>query len=239
MKPSMIAALRAATAARRPVAFAKRLSDAAEFLLPDPAAGAALNAAGAAALAADRTGTQLVEGEAWFIEARNPPPRLILVGAVHIAQALAPLAAMVGFAVILVDPRTAFGNAERFPGSVMINEWPDTALAALQPDAASAVVTLTHDPKLDDPALDAALRSPAFYIGALGSRKTHAARLARLGALGHDEAALARIHGPVGLDIGAVTAPEIALSVVAELVAARRRGNRAVVSAVVSVGGRG
>ena len=227
MTPATIAALGAAAAQRRPVAFAKRLTDAAEFILPDPAAGAALNEAGAAALAADKSGTHVVEGEPWFIEARNPAPRLILVGAVHIAQALVPLATMSGFATVLVDPRRAFASPERFPGAVLNNEWPDVALKALGPDARTAVVTLTHDPKLDDPALDTALGGAAFYIGALGSRKTHAARLQRLGALGHGAEALARIRGPVGLDIGAVTAPEIALSVIAEIVAARRGGGLA------------
>lgn len=231
MTPATISALTEAAAARRPIAFAKRLTDAAEFLLPDPAAPAALSAAGAAALAADWTGTKIIGGEPWFIEARNPSPRLILVGAVHIAQALVPLAAMTGFAVILVDPRRAFGNTERFPGAVMNNDWPDTALDILRPDVRTAVVTLTHDPKLDDPALDRALRSEAFYIGALGSRKTHAARLDRLRALGHSEEVLQRIHGPVGLNIGAVSAPEIALSVIAEIVAVRRNGGLAVTAA--------
>ena len=224
MKIATVDALAAAAAARRPVAFAKRLSDAAEFVLPDPSAPAALNEAGRNALAEDRTGTLTIGAEDWFIEARNPPPRLILVGAVHIAQSLVPLAAMTGFAVALVDPRRAFGNQERFPGADISNDWPDEALRALRPDLRTAIVTLTHDPKLDDPALDEALRSEAFYIGALGSRKTHAARLERLAARGHDAAALARIHGPVGLNIGAVSAPEIALSVVAEIVAVRRQG---------------
>lgn len=224
MKSATIAALAEAAAARCGVAFAKRLTDGAEFVLPDGAAPAALNDAAAAALAADKTGTHLIEGAPWFIEARNPAPRLILIGAVHIAQALVPVAGLAGFAVVLVDPRTAFGNAERFPGAVISNDWPDSAMDALAPDIRTAVVTLTHDPKLDDPALDRALHSNAFYIGALGSRKTHAARRERLRALGHDEDALARIRGPVGLDIGAVSAPEIALSVIAEIVAVRRGG---------------
>jgi xanthine dehydrogenase accessory factor len=196
-------------------------------LLPDEAAPDALNEAGAAALAADKSGTHEVAGEPWFIEARNPEPRLILVGAVHIAQALAPLAKMTGFEVILVDPRTAFGNEDRFPGAKMVNLWPDEALQNLRPEIRTAVVTLTHDPKLDDPALDTALKSGAFYIGALGSRKTHASRLERLAALGHAPETLKRIRGPVGLDIGAITAPEIALSVIAEIVAVRRAGGLA------------
>ena len=224
MKLATIDALAEAAVARRPVAFAKRLSDAAEFVLPDSLAPAALNEAGAAALAKNKTGTVTLGDEIWFIEARNPPPRLILVGGVHIAQTVVPLAVMTGFAVTLVDPRRGFGNPERFPGAAISNDWPDEALRAVRPDGRTAIVTLTHDPKLDDPALDEALRSEAFYIGALGSRKTHAARLERLAALGHDAAALARIHAPVGLNIGAVSAPEIALSVIAEIVAIRRQG---------------
>ena len=124
----------------------------------------------------------------------------------------------------VVDPRRAFATDERFPGVAVSTEWPDEAMDALRPDTRTAVVTLTHDPKLDDPALDRALKSEAFYIGALGSKRTHARRLGRLRELGHDDASLARIHGPVGLDIAAVTAPEIALSVLAQLVQARRRG---------------
>jgi xanthine dehydrogenase accessory factor len=222
MRAETIAALAAAAAARRPVALAVRLTDAANYILPDPAAPAALNAAGAAALAAERNGTEMIDGEAWFIEARNPAPRLVLVGAVHIAQALCPMAALAGLAVTLVDPRRAFGNQARFPDAVISNDWPDVALAALRPDRRTAVVTLTHDPKLDDPALDRALHSEAFYIGALGSRKTHAARLERLRALGHGDAALRRVRGPVGLAIGAAGAAEIALSIIAEITAVRR-----------------
>jgi xanthine dehydrogenase accessory factor len=224
VKLAAIDALAAAAEARRPVAFAKRLSDAAEFVLPDAAAPAALNEAGAAALARNKAGTVTVGDETWFIEARNPPPHLILIGGVHIAQTIVPLAIMTGFAVMLIDPRRGFGNRDRFPGAAISNDWPDEAVRALRPDGHTALVTLTHDPKLDDPALDEALRSEAFYIGALGSRKTHAARLERLASLGHDEAALARIHGPVGLNLGAVSAPEIALSVMAEIVAVRRQG---------------
>lgn len=224
MKFSSITALNQAFAARRPVAFAKNLATGDEYLLPDSAAPPALNEAGAAALARDKTGTIEIGSENWFIESRNPAPRLILIGAVHIAQALAPLATMIGFEVILVDPRTGFGNAERFPGVTMINEWPDEALDKLQPEIRSAIVTLTHDPKLDDPALDKALHSTAFYIGALGSRKTHGQRLDRLKALGHSDDTLGRIRGPVGLDIAAITTPEIALSIIAEIVAVHRGG---------------
>jgi len=122
----------------------------------------------------------------------------------------------------VVDPRRSFASDERFPNVTVSTEWPDEAMDALKPDARTAVVTLTHDPKLDDPALDRALKSPAFYIGALGSRRTHAARLNRLRALGHTDEAMVRIQGPVGLNIEAVTAPEIALSIIAEIVGVRR-----------------
>ena len=224
MTPQLLAALAEARAAKRPVVVATHLPDGKQMLLPAADAPAELAAAAAQALADDRSGTvKLADGD-WFLHVHNPPLRLIVVGAVHIAQALVPFAHQVGFAVTVVDPRRAFATDERFPDVTVRTDWPDEAMDALAPDARTAVVTLTHDPKLDDPALDRALRSPAFYIGALGSRKTHAARLKRLRALGHDEAALARIRGPVGLSIEAVTAPEIGLSIVAELVAVRRGG---------------
>jgi xanthine dehydrogenase accessory factor len=152
-----------------------------------------------------------------FIQVFNPPLRLIVVGAVHIAQTLVPMASLTGYDVTVVDPRRAFASDARFPGVDVRTDWPDEALEELKPDARTAVVTLTHDPKLDDPALDLALRSAAFYIAALGSKRTHAGRLERLGALGHDQATLDRIHGPAGLTIGAVSPAEIALSVMAEM----------------------
>ena len=222
MTPDLLAALSEARAAKRPVVVATRLPDGAQMLLPAPGAPPELAAAAARALADDRTGTVSLGDGDWFLHVHNPPLRLIVVGAVHIAQALVPFAAQTGFAVTVVDPRRAFATDERFPDVTVRTDWPDEAMDALAPDVRTAVVTLTHDPKLDDPALDRALRSPAFYIGALGSRKTHAARLKRLRALGHDDAAMARIRGPVGLSIEAVTAPEIALSIVAEIVAVRR-----------------
>jgi xanthine dehydrogenase accessory factor len=228
MTPEIIAALNAARDARRAVALAVRLSDARAFILPDPEAPEQLAAEASGLLAADRSGMITLGDESWFIEARHPKPRLILVGAVHIAQALAPLAALAGFDVVIVDPRTAFASAERFPGIATVAEWPDEALDHLRLDRSTAIVTLTHDPKLDDPALQRALGSDAFYIGALGSRKTHAGRVARLREAGFSEAGIARIRGPVGLAIGAVTAPEIALSIVAEIVAARRGGALAI-----------
>jgi xanthine dehydrogenase accessory factor len=222
MKQSLLAALTAAQAERRAVSLALRLSDGAAFLLPgDPAPEAVIGEA-ADMRAADRTGTVEIGDESWFIESRNPPPRLILIGAVHISQPLVQIAAAMGFETIIVDPRRAFATDDRFPGTRLMTDWPDDALDQLRPDGRTAIVTLTHDPKLDDPALERALRSDAFYLGSLGSRKTHASRLQRLAEAGFDETALARIHGPVGLDIAAVTAPEIALSIIAQIVAARR-----------------
>ncbi len=156
-----------------------------------------------------------------FVQVHNPPLRLIAIGAVHIAQFLAPIAQLVGYAVTIIDPRPAFATPERFPGMALATDWPDEALTALSIDARTAVVTLTHDPKLDDPALLVALRSPAFYVGALGSRRTHAKRLDRLRVEGFTETETARIHAPVGLDINAATPAEIALSIMAEVVATR------------------
>ncbi len=169
------------------------------------------------ALADDRSGSVETPAGAVFIEVFNPKLRLFIVGAVHIAQPLAQMAALAGYLVTVIDPRSAFASGERFPGVSLSTEWPDEALQRLKPDRRSAVVTLTHDPKLDDPALAAALRSDAFYIGALGSKKTHAARLGRLGELGFKDSDFARIHGPVGLDIGAISPAEIAVSALAQI----------------------
>ena len=152
-----------------------------------------------------------------FVEVFNPRLRCIIVGAVHIAQPLARMASIAGYLVTVVDPRTAFASDERFPDVTLSTEWPDDALMALKLNRRTAVITLTHDPKLDDPALASALRSDAFYIGALGSKKTHAARLKRLQAQGFSEAELGRIHGPVGLDINAISPAEIAVSIMAQV----------------------
>ena len=157
-----------------------------------------------------------------FLQPFNPPLRLVMVGAVHIAQPLARMASESGYEVIIVDPRAAFASNARFPDTRLEGSWPDEALQSLALDARTAVVTLTHDPKLDDPALQVALRSPAFYIGCLGSRRTQASRLERLREKGFDEATLGRIHGPVGLDIGARSPAEIAISILGEITARLR-----------------
>ncbi|RAI42704.1 XdhC family protein [Rhodoplanes roseus] len=158
----------------------------------------------------------------FFLTVHVPPPKLVVTGAVHISQALAPMARLVGYDVTIVDPRTAFASPERFPDVPLIAEWPDVALPPLGVDRYTAFVALTHDPKIDDPALLHALARECFYIGALGSRKTHARRVERLKAQGLDDATIGRIHAPIGLPIGAVSPPEIAVSILAEITARLR-----------------
>jgi len=158
-----------------------------------------------------------------FLTVHVPPPRLVITGAVHISQALAPIARVVGYDVTIVDPRTAFASIERFPDVKVIAEWPDTALPPLNVDRYTAFVALTHDPKIDDPALTHALARDCFYIGALGSKKTHARRVERLKGQGIGDAAIARIHAPIGLEIGAVSPPEIAVAIMGEITARLRQ----------------
>ena len=228
MTPATLASLMQARSERAPAVLATRLADGWQRLLvrletPETGIDPALLEAARAAVHADRSRTIALDGEDWFLQVHLPAPRLLVVGAVHVAQALAPLAHAVGLAVTVIDPRQGFATEARFPGIDLLRLWPDEAMAGLRIDNRTAIVTLSHEARLDDPALDAALASEAFYVGALGSRKTQAARRERLRALGHDETALARLHGPVGLSIGAVGPEEIALSIVAELVAVRRR----------------
>ncbi len=157
-----------------------------------------------------------------FLHVHAPPPRLVIVGAVHIAQPLSRMASLVGFDVFVVDPRRSYAVQDHFPDAHLVHEWPEPALAKLGLSSRTAVVTLTHDPKLDDPALVSALPSEAFFIGALGSRRTHEARLDRLRDRGIEEASLARLHGPVGIDIGARSPEEIAVSILAKVIQALR-----------------
>lgn len=165
--------------------------------------------------------TRIAAGdEAGFVNLYPPPKRLLIVGAVQIGQSLARIAAEIGFAVTVIDPRGAYLTRERFPECAHDDRWPDEAIEALKPDARTAVVTLSHDPKIDDPALIAALAGPAFYVGALGSKKSQAARLERLRAAGLDDAALDRLDGPAGIPIGSRGPGEIALSIAAGIVAA-------------------
>ena len=230
MKATLLKQVLADRAAKIPVALVTSLDDGRQAIVHDdgaPSGNLPLDAGQLAevrkALRSDESGLLESAGGKLFAQVNNPPPRLLLVGAVHISQALAPMAAMAGYGVSVIDPRRAFATDERFPGIDMRSEWPDEAMEALKPDRRTAVVTLTHDPKLDDPALQAALRSSAFYIGALGSRKTHAARLERLAAAGFTPEQTARIHGPVGLSIGALSPAEIAISALAQITEVRRR----------------
>jgi xanthine dehydrogenase accessory factor len=204
--------LLAAKAAGRAVALVTDLTDLTTALIgpEDPMV--------AARLSSDQSGVD----EGRFIAVHNPALRLIVVGAVHIAQALTKMARLCDYATVVIDPRTAFGAASRFPGEQVETDWPDEALARLKPDARTAIVTLTHDPKLDDPALAFALRSKAFYVGCLGSRRTHAKRLERLAAAGFTQGELDRLHAPVGLNIGARNPAEIAISVMAQVTAVLR-----------------
>jgi xanthine dehydrogenase accessory factor len=158
-----------------------------------------------------------------FLTVHAPPAQLVITGAVHISQALAPMARLVGYDVTIVDPRTAFASIERFPDVKVIAEWPDVALPPLGIDRYTAFVALTHDPKIDDPALTHALARDCFYIGALGSKKTHARRIERLKAQGLSDGALARIHAPIGLEIGAVSPAEIAVAIMGEITAELRQ----------------
>ena len=164
-----------------------------------------------------------IESNKWFLNITLPPLRLITVGAVHIAQPLAEIATISGYEVIIIDPRAAFANNQRFPDIKIINEWPEVALNELGIDNRTAVVTLTHDPKLDDSALNAALKSKAFYIGSLGSKKTHKARAQRLKIANFSEDEIKRIHGPIGLAIGAKSPQEIAISIISEIITIRNK----------------
>ena len=216
LPPDLLAALVALRAARRQVAYAVTLSDWSRALLQ-----AGEDALADARLRSDKAG---VEEDGRFVAPHNPPQRLIVVGAVHIAQPLVAMARLAGYDPTLIEPRATFGAAKRFVGETILDDWPDEALTALAPDARTAIVTLTHDPKLDDPAIRFALRSDAFYLGCLGSKKTHAARVGRLQAAGFSDSEIARIHAPVGLDIGAKTPAEIAISVLAQITAVLRQG---------------
>jgi xanthine dehydrogenase accessory factor len=178
------------------------------------------------ALRADRNITLERPSGRVFVQVFSPPRRCFVVGAVHIAQPLVQMLALADYQPIVIDPRESFATAARFPGVELSVEWPDEALEQMKPDHRSAIVTLTHDPKLDDPALAAALRSECFYVGALGSRRTHAARCERLKQMGFTEAELARIHGPIGLSIGAVSPAEVAVSILAQMTEILRRGEK-------------
>jgi xanthine dehydrogenase accessory factor len=226
MKTCLFEQLLAARAGKRPLALVTHLGDGRQALVE------AATAQGELALSPnvldeirrehllpERSGITRTDDQL-FVRVYAPTPRLLLVGAVNIAQALAPMAALSGLQVTVIDPRRAFASSERFPGVTLHGGWPDEAMAELAPDAQTAVVALSHDPKLDDPALTAALASAAFYVGALGSSRTHAQRLARLRAAGCSER-LDRIHAPVGLDLGGRSPGEIAVAILAQIIQIR------------------
>jgi xanthine dehydrogenase accessory factor len=177
-------------------------------------------------LALRKSGLVEQDGRQFFLDVHVPPVKLFIIGAVHVSQALAPMAAGLDLDVTVIDPRSAFATPDRFPGVSLLSEWPDEALPRLGLDRHTAVLTLTHDPKIDDRALSVALRSECFYIGSLGSRKSHAQRLQRLRAAGFSDDELARLHAPVGINIGAISPAEIAVSILAEIIAVLRADRR-------------
>ncbi len=228
MKLSLLAQLNAERAARRAaIVITDVASGAQRFLreaelVQEPWISDPLSPALADALRTGKSGmVETAAGQA-FLTVTVPPVRIVVAGAVHISQALAPMATLAGFDVTIVDPRTAFATPERFPDVKLLAEWPDAVLPTLGLDRYTAFVALTHDPKIDDVGLDLALKSDCFYVGALGSRKTHGRRVERLRAAGFDDQAIARIRAPIGLNIGAVSPAEIAVSILAEIVAALR-----------------
>jgi xanthine dehydrogenase accessory factor len=226
MKAELFERLLSERAAKRSVTVVTRLADGAQALVQDGEVSGDLELALDQLdeinrrLRADKSGALDSAGGALFARCYASAPRLVIVGAVHITQALAPMAAMAGFEVVVIDPRRAFATSERLPGVSVTTEWPDEALARIGLDAQTAVVTLSHDPKLDDPALIAALQSQCFYVGALGSSRTHAKRVARLTEAGLADA-IPRIHAPVGLDLGGRSPAEIAVSVLAQVIQSR------------------
>lgn len=223
MKLDILHALNSERAARRAAIVVTDIASGEQRFVPAAAvAGDPLRDTLEARLRSGKSGIVETPSGRLFLTVFVPPPRLVITGAVHISQALAPMARLVGYDVTIVDPRTAFASPERFPDVTVIAEWPDVALPPLGIDHYTAFVALTHDPKIDEPALLHALACDCFYIGALGSRKTHARRIGRLRALGVGDAGIARIHGPVGLAIGAVSPPEIAVSILAEITARLR-----------------
>ena len=224
MKADILAGLRADRAAKRPVALLTNLKSGDQYLFYPSDIEHEIKKDVLAALRDDRSRTvETAEGPV-FVHVHNPPMKLAIIGAVHIARPLSRMAELAGYAVTVIDPRQAFASDARFPDVAVSRDWPDAALTALAPDARTAVVMLSHDPKLDDPALEVALRSPAFYVGALGSKRTHAARAKRLAERGLDAAEIGRIHGPIGLAIGARSPAEIAIAILAEVTQELRQG---------------
>lgn len=226
MDPLSLKTLNALRAARRAAVHVTDLGDGSDRVIGEgERVGDRLGEAVAGVLRSGRSGTAEIGGRRLFLNVHLPSPRLVVIGAVHISQALAPMAKVAGFDLTVIDPRTAFASPQRFAGVRLDARWPEEVLAEAPLDAYTALAALTHDPKIDDPALVAALRAGCFYIGALGSRRTHAQRVERLLAAGMAAEAIGRIDAPIGLDIGAASPPEIAVAVLGAIIAAlRRRG---------------
>jgi xanthine dehydrogenase accessory factor len=223
----LLSALNAERAARRAAVLVTEIETGEQRLVRETeVTGDALAEPIADRLRLGKSGLVEAQGRQYFLTVQAPPVKAIVVGAVHISQALAPMARVLDLDVTIVDPRTAFATPERFPDVPVLAEWPEEVLPRLGLDRYTALVALTHDPKIDDPALAAALHADCFYIGALGSKKTHGRRVERLAAAGFTQAEIARIHAPIGLDIGAVSPAEIAVSILGEIVAALRRDRR-------------
>ena len=232
MKRDLLAALVAARQGNEPVVLVRGLTSGSQFMVSPRASfgdtdgvDPTLRDAARAALDIDGAHTVEAAGEQFLIQTLAASPRIVIIGAVHIAQALIPMAARAGYDICLIDPRTAFANPERFPDIDVDNRWPHEALEDLQLDVRTAVVTLSHDPKIDEPALCAAMDSGAFYIGALGSKGNHQKRLGRLAELGYSEEQLARINGPIGLPLGGRSPAEIAVATLAQIIQARHRSD--------------
>jgi xanthine dehydrogenase accessory factor len=228
MRLDLIAALNAERAARRAAIIVTELTSGAQRLVREQEIDKdQLAAILKTQIRSGKSGIAEAEGGRYFLELHLPPPRMVITGAVHISQALAPMARMLAYDVTIVDPRTAFATPERFPDVPLLAKWPDQALPKIGLDHWTAFVALTHDPKIDEPALEAALKAGCFYIGALGSKKTHARRVEHLRARGLGDGAIARIHAPIGLSIGAASPAEIAVSILAEITLRLRRGPEA------------
>jgi len=229
MKQEILDQILTGKAEKRPVVLATNLTSGADALIYPDEAGPFffedrdVTSEIRAAVRADKAQSVETDKGEIFLNVFNPPLRMAIVGAVHIAHPLVAIAGIAGYDVTVIDPRRAFATDARFPDTHLVTDWPDEAMDAFKPDARSAIVTLTHDPKLDDPALERALRTKAFYIGCLGSKKTHAARLERLRRMGFTDGEMARIHGPVGLSIGARSPAEIAVAIMAQITEVLRR----------------
>lgn len=224
MDPYLLRKLNKERAARRAVIHLTDLGDGRDRVIRegDPIAGP-LGEAVTAAFRSGKSGVVEAEERKFFLNVHLPPARIVVIGAVHISQALAQMAKVTGFDVLIIDPRTAFATEERFAGIDLVADWPEDVLKTRPLDAYTALVAVTHDPKIDDFPLSQALSTGCFYVGALGSRKTHAKRVERLKALGHGETEIATISAPIGLDIGAASPAEIAVAILADIVAHLRR----------------